>query len=101
MLCLQILSPVSTAHLMKEPGTDNFITFTSEFNFIHNYFNVIRIRSATERETIINIPTKMAYYIHSFAVTRNYAIFFAGPVYLDMYLVSVKHKWSVHNVDMF
>ncbi len=76
---------MSSSHPMPEYGTSNWINFYTNMDLEgKNSINVMRIKSADERETIAQIMTPHVHYMHSFAATEKYAIFFANPMYMNM-----------------
>jgi len=82
-----LTSQLSSSHPMPEYGTTNHITFVTDINPIpglYSHIKVVRMRSVHLRELIASIPVEQAPYMHSFACTRNYAILFVNPVFVDV-----------------
>ena len=76
----------STAHPVQEPGKNSTLVHlgkTKVFPWEENTLNLIRIHATDKREVVASIPVKQLRYMHSFAVSENYAIFFLGPIYGD------------------
>ena len=69
---------------MKEYGTENWIDFATLAQVDGATINVVRIKSAYEREFITKIRTEKLHYMHSLAQTQNYAILLAHPGYLNV-----------------
>ena len=69
---------------MKEYGTENWIDFATLAQVEGASINVVRIKSAYEREFIAKIQTTKLHYMHSFAQTQNYAILMAHPGFLNV-----------------
>ena len=67
----QILNPLSSSHPLKEHGTNNWINFAGLFHAHGGTYNVVRIKSATEREFIAQVKTDRVYYMHSFGQTKK------------------------------
>ncbi|XP_035660812.1 beta,beta-carotene 15,15'-dioxygenase-like [Branchiostoma floridae] len=76
----------SCAHPILEPGTTNNINYIQVPNMIpgqkQDYY-VVRIKDLDTYEILATFQTDRASYMHSFALTENYAIFFAQPAYFD------------------
>ncbi|XP_050418492.2 beta,beta-carotene 15,15'-dioxygenase-like [Patella vulgata] len=85
---LGFLDLLSSAHPLPEPGTNNHITFLSSVSLLpfwsSNAINLIRIKSAHDREVIARWDVERVPYMHSFSVTENYAILFASPFYVNV-----------------
>ncbi len=84
---VQDLTPVpSPAHPVRESGTSDYISLyvaISMLPFEPTKINIIRIKSPLRRELIASIPHDWVPYMHSLAVSPNYAIVFAHPVVMD------------------
>jgi len=77
---------LGTAHPLPEPGTNNFLTFLTVASAIPGQKSKMiftRTKSAEQREVIATVEVDKASYMHSFAVTENYAILFAVPFYVN------------------
>lgn len=77
---------LGSAHPLLEPGTKNYLTFVSVASPIPGQKSkliFVRATSAENREVIASIEVDKASYMHSFAVTENYAILFAVPFYVN------------------
>ena len=80
----QVYVPPSSSHPMKEYRTSNWINFAALMGLDGEYINVVRIKSAREKEIIAQIKADRNYYMHSFAQTEKYAIFLGHPAYFDL-----------------
>ncbi|XP_045189225.2 beta,beta-carotene 15,15'-dioxygenase-like [Mercenaria mercenaria] len=77
---------LGSAHPVPEYGTDNYLTFVSAAAPIPGQKSKLiltRTKSSSERQVIATIEVDKASYMHSFAVTQNYAVFFAVPFYVN------------------
>jgi len=78
------LSVASSCHPIREPGTDNTINYQVTFNWLFQAkFEVLRYTTFDKAELITSFKPKKMSYIHSFSVTKNYAVFFFYPVNVD------------------
>ena len=78
----------SSSHPVREFGTDNYINYVTLINplpFGKSTIKIVRIKSATERKLIAKIKVSKIPYMHSFALSRNYVILFASPLYINVY----------------
>ena len=76
----------SSAHALPEPGTNNYLTFVSvapPLTEMKGELILARAKSAHDREVIASIEVDKVAYMHSFAVTENYAILFSVPFYVN------------------
>ena len=78
----------STAHPVREFNSDTYISFATILNpipLMRSSINVVRLRSALERELVATIPRDASKvpYMHSFALSPRYAIIFANPLFID------------------
>ena len=79
--------PLSSGHPLPEPGTGNHLTFVSATSMLpgrKSELRLIRILSGKERELVATIQVDKVSYMHSFAVSGNYAILIAQPMYIDV-----------------
>ncbi|XP_035660808.1 beta,beta-carotene 15,15'-dioxygenase-like [Branchiostoma floridae] len=77
----------SCAHPIVEPGTTHNINYIQIPGMIPGQKQdhyVLRIKDLDTYEVLASFQTDRASYMHSFALTENYAIFFAQPAYFDM-----------------
>ncbi len=99
----QTLPLPSSAHPLPEYGTDNFISYVSIMNPVptaENSIRVIRILSAKFRRMIAKIKVKQVPYMHSFGLSKNYAIIFAAPLYVNVKTM-LKTAEPVNSLDWF
>lgn len=95
---LRLLPIPSTSHPVPEnPDLSSYISFYSLLSPLSGLFggsvNVIRISSEDEqRELIASIPMDPVPYMHCLGLSRNYAILFAHPLFLDFY-------WMLRTAD--
>ena len=75
---------MSSGHPMREYGTENWIDFATLAQVDGASINVVRIKSADEREFVAKIQTRKLHYMHSLAQTQNYAILLAHPGYINI-----------------
>ena len=84
------LTVMSSAHPLKEFGKDSYISFVAGYAllpFQKSRITVVRM-TGSKREAIADWECDKAPYMHSFAITENYAIFFAQPFYNDLFKLS-------------
>lgn len=83
----EFASFASTAHPVQEPGKNSTLVHLGKaglFPWESNTLNLVRIHATNKREIVASIPVKELRYMHSFAASENYAIFFVNPVYGDL-----------------
>ena len=83
---LQKAIVLGTAHPLPEYGTDHLLTFVtvaSPFPQIKSKHILTRTTSAGNRTQIATVDVDKAAYMHSFAVTPNYAVIMAVPFYIN------------------
>lgn len=83
-----MLSFVSTAHPLPEIGKTSSLVFLSKMSltpFSKSTVNLVRIKATEEREIIASIPVDKLPYMHSFSVTKNYAILFFSPIFVNTF----------------
>ncbi|XP_062615214.1 beta,beta-carotene 15,15'-dioxygenase-like [Saccostrea cucullata] len=81
------LNFLSSAHSLPESGTSNHLTYLSSVNVIpgmKSKISLVRIKSTKNREIITSWEVDRIPYMHSFAATENYVIFFACPYYINV-----------------
>jgi len=81
-----MIPKASTSHPLQEFGSNDIITFAGVANplpFFSNSIKLIRIKSLYDRELITDIKVKDLPYMHSFAMSQNYAIIMDAPLYAD------------------
>ena len=81
---------MSSAHPLPEYGTGSMITtgnIDSPVPGLSSMINLLRMDEFDKRKIIATIPVDRAPYMHSFGLTKNYAILFADPVYIDVFTV--------------
>ena len=81
------LDLLSSAHPLREPGTDHHLTFLSSVSiipFFKNRVQLVRIRCTQEREVVASWPVERVPYMHSFSVTETHALVLAHPFYVDV-----------------
>lgn len=86
----RLLPIPSTSHPVPEKqDLSSYISFYSLLSPFSSLFggsvNVIRISSAEERELIASIGMANVPYMHCLGLSRNYAIIFAHPLFIDFY----------------
>ena len=82
----------STSHPVQEYKSDNYISFVSVLNplpWSPGSINVIRITNLHKRELISSIPVRDVPYMHSFGLSKNYAIIFANPAFVNVKTVLI------------
>eukprot|EP00058_Branchiostoma_floridae_P015800 XP_002601288.1 hypothetical protein BRAFLDRAFT_81327 [Branchiostoma floridae] len=77
---------LSCAHPVVEPSTGHSISYVIKPSYLpgqSSVLSVIRIKDLGHIETIGSFEIQKNSYMHSFALTENYAIFFLQPLYFD------------------
>lgn len=79
----------SSAHPVKEANGPDHVTFVaiaSPLPFTKSYIHVVRVTSATDRQLIASIERdyNTLPYMHSLALSMNYAILFAHPLFFNV-----------------
>ena len=88
---IDFLSFASTAHPLPEIGKTSSLAFLTKMSFFpgeKHSVNLIRIKATDERENVASIPVDQLPYMHSFSVTKNYAILFFSPIYMNVMKVA-------------
>lgn len=81
------LSLLSSAHPLPEHATNNHVTFLSSVSLIpgiKSKITLVRIKSADDREAIAEWEVDKVPYMHSFSLTKKFAILFAAPFYINV-----------------
>ncbi|XP_066297505.1 beta,beta-carotene 15,15'-dioxygenase-like [Branchiostoma lanceolatum] len=76
----------SCAHPLVEPGTNNsinYLMFPSLIPGQKQQYYVVRIKDLNTFEVLANFQSEKSSYMHSFALTENYAVFFVQPAVFD------------------
>ena len=76
----------SAAHPMKIAGSDDYINYVAEVNpmfWMPNKMSLVRIKSADVRNVITSWFVKRVSYIHSFAMTKKWAIIPEHPMFVN------------------
>ena len=84
---------MSLAHPLKEYGTSATIALVlikSHNPFVSGTVNLIRVHSIHNRELIASIKVDRKPCMHSFALTENYAILFADPIFINPFSIFTK-----------
>ncbi|XP_078686643.1 beta,beta-carotene 15,15'-dioxygenase-like [Branchiostoma floridae x Branchiostoma belcheri] len=77
---------LSCAHPILQPGTGHSITYVIKPSYLpgqSSVLSVIRIKDLGHIEKIGSFEIEKNSYMHTFALTENYAIFFLQPLYFD------------------
>lgn len=81
------LNFISSAHPLPEMGTPHHLSYLSSVNIIpgmKSRISLVRIKSSEEREIITSWEVDRVPYMHSFAATKNYVVFFACPYFINV-----------------
>lgn len=81
------LNFISSAHPLPEMGTPHHLSYLSSVNIIpgmKSRISLVRIKSSEEREIITSWEVDRVPYMHSFAATENYVVFFACPYFINV-----------------
>lgn len=81
------LNFISSAHPLPEMDTLNHLTYLSSVNVIpgmKSRISLVRIKSSNERSIIASWEVDRVPYMHSFAATANYVVFFACPYFINV-----------------
>jgi beta,beta-carotene 9',10'-dioxygenase len=70
------------AHLQYDPAADVHVTFDVEFGR-QNQYHVFELPAPGERDVVASVPTERPSYMHSFALTPNYAVLTEFPFDVD------------------
>ncbi|XP_078673066.1 beta,beta-carotene 15,15'-dioxygenase-like [Branchiostoma floridae x Branchiostoma belcheri] len=94
---------MSCAHPVVEPGTGHAINFVGKLSFFpgqRDTVSVIRIKDLHTFEILASFDVDKMWYMHSFGLTENFAIFFAQPFYYDYFrfLTTVELRHSLYYV---
>ncbi|MFD1513577.1 carotenoid oxygenase family protein [Halomarina rubra] len=73
---------LACAHLQRDPWTDRFVTFETEFGRPSRY-HVFETRDFTTRRHVGSVPVEEPAYMHSFALTPNYVVLTEFPFVVD------------------
>lgn len=95
------LSLLSSAHPLPEYGTTNHFTFVSSVSLIpgiKSKISLVRIKSAEEREEVVQWSVERVPYMHSFSVTKNYVIIFAAPFFVNVFNM-VRYAAPIKGLD--
>ena len=93
----------SSSHPIQEYGTKNFISYVSIMNPLplgKNSIRVVRMVSARVRRLIKEIEVDQVPYMHSFGLSKNYALIFAAPLYVNIARL-VQNAEPVNSLDWF
>ena len=77
----------SSAHPLKEHNSTNYINFVSLMNpipFMKSSIRLVRIESLHKRSFISEISVDDVPYMHSFGLTKKYAIIFGHPMFVNI-----------------
>ena len=104
------LLALSSAHPVREYNSTTHVSFLSIWNplpFTKSTINVVRITSAEDRELIASIErsSDAVPYMHSLAVSPNYAVVFAHPCLLKFqmttYFMNFIHWQPKRKTDVY
>ncbi|XP_063406124.1 beta,beta-carotene 15,15'-dioxygenase-like [Mytilus trossulus] len=79
---------LSSAHPVKEFSRQTYLTFlmsVPELPFLKSFVTLYRMSSIGDREKIVTWYLEAPTYMHSFSVTKNYAIFIGQPVSINVW----------------
>ncbi|KAK3100022.1 hypothetical protein FSP39_013602 [Pinctada imbricata] len=80
-------SPISCAHPLQEIGTEHHLTFLGSLALLpglKHKLTLVRVKSSTDREMIAQWEVENMPYMHSFSVTKKYAIFLGSPYFYEI-----------------
>lgn len=69
---------LTCAHFQYDPERDSYVTFDIEFGK-QSYYHVYELREPHRRHLLASIPVDRPAYMHSFALTPNYAVLTEFP----------------------
>ena len=81
------LNFLSSAHPLPESDSPSHVTFLSSVSldpFVKSTISLVRLKSVHDRHLIARWSVDKVPYMHSFSVTKKYAIFFASPFYVNV-----------------
>ncbi|XP_076083227.1 beta,beta-carotene 15,15'-dioxygenase-like [Mytilus galloprovincialis] len=79
---------LSSAHPVQEFGRQTYLTFlmsVPELPFLKSFVTLYRMSSIGDREQIVTWYLEAPTYMHSFSVTKNYAVFIGQPVSINLW----------------
>lgn len=89
----------TTAHPHYDFETKEQIGYFIKFDKTSSY-NIYKIKDGTtKRELIASIPTKHASYMHSFSITKRYAILIAIPLVASLWKLIFTNKGYLNNFN--
>ena len=91
----------STSHPIKAYRSSDYISFVAvpgTTPWEQSHINVVRLTSINEHQVIASIPRDQVPYMHSFALSQNYAILMGNPAFVNEEMVLLTGN-PVTNID--
>jgi beta,beta-carotene 9',10'-dioxygenase len=79
----QLDGPVTTAHPHQQPGTNDLINYVLKFGPRSEYRIYRQRPDSMTRELVAAVPAQRPGYMHSFAVTKDYAVLAVFPLVVN------------------
>jgi beta,beta-carotene 9',10'-dioxygenase len=93
----QLDGQVTTAHPHQQPGTNDLINYVLKFGRRSEY-RIYRLRPGSmTRELVAAVPVKRPGYLHSFAITEDYAVLAVFPLVVNPLSMLLRGKPFIEN----
>jgi beta,beta-carotene 9',10'-dioxygenase len=93
----QLGGQITTAHPHQQPGTNDLINYVLKFGRSSEYRIYRQCPGSMTRELIAAVPTKHPGYMHSFAVTEDYAVLVVFPLVVNPLSLLLSGKPFIEN----
>jgi carotenoid cleavage dioxygenase-like enzyme len=93
----QLAGPVTTAHPHQQPGTNDLINYVLKFGRRSEYRIYRQRPDSMTRELVAAVPAKRPGYMHSFAVTEDYAVLAVFPLVVNPLSLLLSGKPFIEN----
>ncbi|MGH3751939.1 MAG: carotenoid oxygenase family protein [Pseudonocardiaceae bacterium] len=93
----QLDGQLTTAHPHQQPGTNNLINYVLKFGPRSEYRIYRQRPGSMTRELVAAVPAKRPGYLHSFAVTEDYAVLAVFPLVVNPLSLLLSGKPFIEN----
>jgi carotenoid cleavage dioxygenase-like enzyme len=93
----QLDGPVTTAHPHQQPGTNDLINYVLKFGPRSEYRIYRQRPEGMTRELVAKVATQHPGYMHSFAVTEDYAVLAVFPLLVNPLSLLLRGKPFIEN----